>query len=127
MQVHGHTGHLPLRVLFLQTLIIHLILWIFRWIAWETGLIRYGCAGQLRIAPFLARNLSEEDDLAIYFDCGIQDEFLTYAFNTSFADSLDRLGIPYEFQSFTGGHSNQLSTRFPIALQFLDSVMYHAQ
>ncbi|MBN1132146.1 MAG: prolyl oligopeptidase family serine peptidase, partial [Bacteroidales bacterium] len=26
--------------------------------------------------PFLARNLSEEDDLAIYFDCGEQDEFL---------------------------------------------------
>ncbi|MFH0755712.1 MAG: alpha/beta hydrolase-fold protein, partial [Bacteroidota bacterium] len=73
--------------------------------------------------PFLARNLSEEDDLAIYFDCGIQDETLAYAFNTSFADSLDHLGIPYEFQSFAGGHSNQLTTRFPVALQFLDSVM----
>jgi len=74
--------------------------------------------------PFLARDLSVEDDLAIYFDCGEQDEFLTYAFNTSFADSLDQLGIPYEFQSFTGDHSNQLSTRLPIALQFLDSVMH---
>ncbi|MFO7670349.1 MAG: alpha/beta hydrolase-fold protein [Bacteroidales bacterium] len=73
--------------------------------------------------PFLAAELTEADDLAIYFDCGEQDEVLSYAFNTSFADSLDQLGIPYEFQSFTGGHYNQLSTRFPIALQFLDSVM----
>jgi len=74
--------------------------------------------------PFLAGNLSEEDDLAIYFDCGEQDEFLSYAFNTSFADSLDQLKIPYTFQSYTGGHMNQLSTRLPIALQFLDSVMH---
>jgi enterochelin esterase-like enzyme len=73
--------------------------------------------------PFLARELSEADDLAIYFDCGTQDETLAYAFNTSFADSLDHLGIPYEFQSFPGGHVNQLSTRLPVALRYLDSIM----
>ena len=72
---------------------------------------------------FLARSLSEEDDLAIYFDCGKQDEAFSYAQNTSFADSLDQLGIPYEFQSFTGGHSDKIATRLPIALQFLDSLM----
>jgi len=73
--------------------------------------------------PFLARSLSEEDSLAIYFDCGKQDEVYSYAQNTSFADSLDQLGIPYEFQSFTGGHSDKLASRLPIALRFLDSLM----
>jgi S-formylglutathione hydrolase FrmB len=72
--------------------------------------------------PSLARSISEQDDLAIYFDCGKQDETLAYAFNTSFADSLDKLGLTYEFQSYTGGHYVQLS-RYPTGLKFLDSVM----
>jgi S-formylglutathione hydrolase FrmB len=72
--------------------------------------------------PSLARSISEEDDLAIYFDCGKQDETLAYAFNTSFADSLDKLGVTYEFQSYAGGHYDR-NTRYPIGLRFLDSVM----
>ena len=72
--------------------------------------------------PSLARNISGEDDLVIYFDCGKQDETLAYAFNTSFADSLDKLGLIYEFQSFTGGHYDR-NTRYPIGLRFLDSAM----
>jgi S-formylglutathione hydrolase FrmB len=72
--------------------------------------------------PSLARNISGEDDLAIYFDCGKQDETLAYAFNTSFADSLDKLDLIYEFQSFTGGHYDR-NTRYPIGLRFLDSAM----
>jgi S-formylglutathione hydrolase FrmB len=72
--------------------------------------------------PSLARSISEEDDLAIYFDCGKQDETLAYAFNTSFADSLDKLGLTYEFQSYTGGHYDR-NTRYPIGLRFLDSTM----
>jgi len=72
--------------------------------------------------PSLARSISKEDDLAIYFDCGKQDETLAYAFNTSFADSLDKLGLTYEFQSYTGGHYDR-NTRYPIGLRFLDSVM----
>jgi enterochelin esterase-like enzyme len=72
--------------------------------------------------PSLARSISEQDDLAIYFDCGTQDETLAYAFNTSFADSLDKLGLTYKFQSYTGGHYVQLS-RYPTGLKFLDSVM----
>jgi S-formylglutathione hydrolase FrmB len=72
--------------------------------------------------PSLARNISEQDDLAIYFDCGTQDETLAYAFNTSFADSLDKLGLTYEFQSYTGGHYDR-NTRYPVGLRFLDSDM----
>ena len=71
----------------------------------------------------LAAKMDRSSHLSIYFDCGEEDELLTYPFNTGFADSLDKLGIAYDFQSFTGGHMNQLPTRLPIALQFLDSVM----
>jgi hypothetical protein len=69
----------------------------------------------------LARNITQESDLAIYFDCGIQDETLAYPFNTGFADSLNKLGLAYEFQSYTGTHD--ASYRWPIGFKFLDSVM----
>jgi len=70
----------------------------------------------------LAKNISKEVDLAIYFDCGTYDEEATYPFNTSFADSLDKLGLPYNFQSYSGGHYDR-DSRYPIGLAFLDSVM----
>ena len=60
---------------------------------------------------------------AIYFDCGTQDELGNYPTNLAFADTLDARGLTYEFQSFIGGHNNQLTLRFPISLVFLDSVM----
>jgi hypothetical protein len=72
----------------------------------------------------LARNITQQSDLAIFFDCGMQDEYLAYRFNTGFADSLDELGIAYEFQSYTGGHSSHF--RYPIGFKFLDSVMNKA-
>jgi S-formylglutathione hydrolase FrmB/N-acetylneuraminic acid mutarotase len=71
----------------------------------------------------LAAEMDRSSHLAIYFDCGEQDELLTYPFNTGFADSLYKLGMAYDFQYFTGGHIDQLATRLPISLQFLDSVM----
>jgi S-formylglutathione hydrolase FrmB len=75
----------------------------------------------LNDCSFLAKNISKEDDLAIYFDCGTYDE-LAYPFNTSFADSLDILGLPYKFESYSGGHYDR-DSRYPIGLAFLDSVM----
>lgn len=71
---------------------------------------------------FLAGKISKNDDLAIYFDCGRQDETMAYPFNTSFADSLDKLGLPCKFESFDGGHYDRYS-RYPVGLAFLDSVM----
>ena len=71
----------------------------------------------------LAANLPSNSDLAIYFDCGMQDEVLLYPFNTGFADSLDLLGIDYVFESFNGTHYSEALNRVPIALMFLDSVM----
>lgn len=71
----------------------------------------------------LARKISKEDDLAIYFDCGTYDETLAYDFNTSFADSLDKMGLHYKFQSYSGGHYDRYN-RYPIGLAFLDSIMH---
>jgi enterochelin esterase-like enzyme/N-acetylneuraminic acid mutarotase len=72
--------------------------------------------------PTLARNITTKDDLAIYFDCGTYDETMTYPFNTSFADSLDKQGLPYTFQSYAGSHYDRFK-RYPVGLTFLDSVM----
>jgi S-formylglutathione hydrolase FrmB len=71
----------------------------------------------------LAHNITPSSNLDIYFDCGIQDEYLFHYFNTAFADSLDSLGITHVYQPYVGDHYNQLDQRFPIALCFLDSVM----
>lgn len=60
---------------------------------------------------------------AIYFDCGLLDELHNYSANTAFAETLDARGLDYEFQTFIGGHSDKLPDRFPISLEFLDSVM----
>ncbi|OGU84985.1 MAG: hypothetical protein A2W11_14020 [Ignavibacteria bacterium RBG_16_35_7] len=71
----------------------------------------------------LARNITANSDLTIYFDCGLQDEFILYNFMNAFADSLDNLGLPYMYQTYNGDHTNQLVNRFPISFRFLDSVM----
>ena len=71
----------------------------------------------------LASALPTNTDLAIYFDCGMQDELTLFAWNTAFRDSLNLLGLAYTFLPYTGTHSGQLDSRFPISLSFLDSVM----
>ena len=77
---------------------------------------------QLHNPVLLARNY-RPSNLALFFDCGKQDELGVYAFNTAFADSLKSMGLAYEFQSYNGGHIDQLLNRAPIAFKFLDSVM----
>ncbi|MBN2698314.1 MAG: alpha/beta hydrolase, partial [Bacteroidales bacterium] len=51
----------------------------------------------------LAAEMDRSSCVSVYFDCGLQDELLTYPFNTGFASSLDQLGMAYDFRSFTGG------------------------
>ncbi|MCP4580141.1 MAG: T9SS type A sorting domain-containing protein [candidate division Zixibacteria bacterium] len=70
----------------------------------------------------LASSLPQESDLSIYFDCGTWDHLEFYPMNTAFADTLDNLGIAYEFQSFGGDHYDP--ARLPIGLMFLDSIMH---
>ena len=70
----------------------------------------------------LAGKISKKENLAIYFDCGKQDETYAYPFNAKFAEVLDQLKLPYEFQSYTGGHYDR-DSRYPVGLAFLDSLM----
>jgi enterochelin esterase-like enzyme len=72
---------------------------------------------------YLVSQLTLMNELAIYFDCGTSDEFQCYQMNTAFKDSLDLLGISYEFQSYLGGHFNKINERVPIAILFLSSNM----
>jgi len=71
----------------------------------------------------LASVLRTNTNLAIYFDCGMQDELTLFAWNTAFRDSLNLQGLAYTFLPYAGTHSGQLNIRFPISLIFLDSVM----
>ena len=72
--------------------------------------------------PVLAAQLPQ-DTIAIYLDCGTSDEYYCYPMHTALAESLDILGLDYEWHPYAGNHSNQLPVRFPLAFAFLDSVM----
>jgi len=72
--------------------------------------------------PFLAHQL-QPDTPVIYLDCGMSDEYYCYQLHTALVDTLDLLGLPYQWYPYSGNHSNQLNVRFPIAIAFLDSVV----
>jgi enterochelin esterase-like enzyme len=73
--------------------------------------------------PILAAQLPPGNDLSIYFDCGTQDELFFYQSSMAFADTLDSLGINYEFQSYFGTHQSGILGRLRTSISFLDSVM----
>ncbi len=73
--------------------------------------------------PKFAAELPPDAELSMYFDCGMMDQLGCYPQNVVFADILDQLGIAHHFESYVGGHDDQLHLRFPIALAFLDCVM----
>jgi len=66
------------------------------------------------------------DHASIYFDAGTLDQFYIVPASNAFADSLDAMGIDYEYQIFEGGHFDKLSERFPIAINFLCNEMHHS-
>jgi len=70
---------------------------------------------------FLVTKYSPESDLRFYFDCGTDDPAFYYT--TIFAVTLKNRNIPFEFQSFKGGHSNKFYERFTISMVFLDTVV----
>jgi hypothetical protein len=63
--------------------------------------------------------------LTIYFDCGEEDEYLLYPFNTSFSNSLDTLGIPHLFCPDIGTHYDSLfaGNRVPRSFAFINSIL----
>lgn len=73
------------------------------------------------ILPLL-HNTLPEDSVGILYCCGMADQWGIYEANAALADTLDALGLPYEFMSHTGGHGmpNAFKER---ALTFLDSLL----
>ena len=73
------------------------------------------------IPSYLASLYNPKDGLDIYFDCGTNDPILKYT--NVFADTLSTLKIPFVFQTFEGGHTDQLGKRLPISIKYLNSVL----
>ncbi len=73
-------------------------------------------------AARVVKNSPSFPNLAVYFDCGRQDELEVFRFNTAFADTLNDLGVAYRFEAFDGGHLNKLLFRLNVSLRFIDSV-----
>jgi S-formylglutathione hydrolase len=69
----------------------------------------------------LASKYNPKSELHIYFDCGTNDPVLKYT--EIFADTLQSRNIPFEFQSFNGGHSDKFYERFKISVVYLSSVI----
>ncbi len=70
----------------------------------------------------LINQLSVDDSVGIFFACGINDYFLLHPSHLVFRDTLDILGLPYEFYSHDGGH-NMPGAFKQRALTFLDSLL----
>lgn len=68
-------------------------------------------------------NITAQSNLALYFDCGQQDELTLLSWNNAFRDTLTARNIPYQYKTFTGNHTNKLGERIPLAIKFLDSAM----
>ncbi|MFU8843342.1 MAG: alpha/beta hydrolase-fold protein [Bacteroidales bacterium] len=70
----------------------------------------------------LLHNTTPEDSVGIIYCCGMNDEWQLYEANAALADTLDDLGLPYEFYSHTGGHGMPYEFK-QRALIFLDSLL----
>jgi S-formylglutathione hydrolase FrmB len=69
--------------------------------------------------PFTLVGHLKDGELAIYFDCGEQDQFGFYDQALLFHDRLDELGIRHRFESVPGQHDEALwAKRIKYSLQF---------
>jgi hypothetical protein len=73
----------------------------------------------------LAKNLDPGyyDYLSLFFTCGVYDFLYFHVTNVCFADTLDELGIDYQFLSTAEGHLVS-DTMLRAGMHFLDSVMH---
>lgn len=104
----------------------------------DGNLVEATFAKWLEHAPLrYAQHCASLGNLAVYFDCGRQDDYKLLPFNQAFADSLDRLGVNHTFEEFEGDHFLKLvdlsflgiknlaegeRSRAEISLGFIDSV-----
>jgi hypothetical protein len=70
----------------------------------------------------LVKSLVPDDSVGILFGCGSNDDFHLYPGIVALQDTLDLLGLPYEFFSHNGNHIMPASFK-QRALIFLDSLM----
>ncbi|MCD4729981.1 MAG: hypothetical protein K8R74_05245, partial [Bacteroidales bacterium] len=70
----------------------------------------------------LVKQLTPENNVGIYYGCGTNDEWLLYPALSAFADTLEMLGLPFEFYSHNGGHSMPYAFKTG-ALIFIDSLL----
>jgi S-formylglutathione hydrolase FrmB len=77
-----------------------------------------------QMPDWIAAHSTISDSLAIYFDCGEQDELGFYPQTVTFDSTLTALGIAHRFMSVPGGHEENLFARGILALVFLDSLMH---
>lgn len=70
----------------------------------------------------MAKWLNPSTDLAVYFDCGLQDEYQLYLQNRAFSDSLLQYGIKHIYSEYNGTHLSGLPIHIPLAFQFIDEV-----
>ena len=71
----------------------------------------------------LSMNITSSTNLAIYFDCGLQDELTLLEWNNGFRDTLIARNIPFVYHTFNGTHNSQNRSRSAIIFRFLDSAM----
>jgi S-formylglutathione hydrolase len=71
----------------------------------------------------LSMNITSATNLAIYFDCGLQDELTLLEWNNGFRDTLIARNIPFVYHTFNGTHNSQNRSRSAIIIRFLDSAM----
>jgi S-formylglutathione hydrolase FrmB len=70
----------------------------------------------------LIHQLSPSDSVGILHACGTNDDLFLYPCHVALCDTMDMLGLPYEFFSHTGGHIDPIAFR-QRALIFLDSLL----
>jgi S-formylglutathione hydrolase FrmB len=71
---------------------------------------------------FLINSLSASDSVGIFFGCGENDNFFFYPGHLALKDTMDLLGIPYEFYSHSGDHTMPGGFKDQ-ALTFIDSLL----
>jgi pimeloyl-ACP methyl ester carboxylesterase len=70
----------------------------------------------------LLQQLTPEDSTGILYSCGSADHLLLYPPNIALKDTLEMLGLPYEFYDHDGGHNMPYGFKSR-AVVFLDSLL----
>lgn len=68
----------------------------------------------------IIQQLTPDDGTGILFGCGSNDDYLLYPANLALKDTLEMLGLPYEFYDHSGSHAMPAGFR-QRSLTFLDS------